>query len=54
LGEDGFSNNDLHEYRQRIQVLNEDIQSCISDEEEGIDDEGNENKINHSNKVHNL
>lgn len=40
-GEDGHNHtHDLHEYRQRIQVLNEDLQSFMENEES--DEEENE------------
>ena len=38
-GEDGDAK-DLHEYRQRIQVLNEDIQSFIMDGDGGEEESG--------------
>lgn len=47
---EGDDDNDLHEYRQRMQVLNEDIQSFMDCGE----DADEENGLVSSNKVHNL
>ena len=47
---EGDDDNDLHEYRKRMEVLNEDIQSFMDGGEENDEDNG----MVSSNKVHNL
>ena len=47
---EGDDDNDLHEYRKRMEVLNEDIQSFMDGGEENDED----NDMVSSNKVHNL
>lgn len=45
---------DLHKYRERIQVMNEDIQSFMFDNEGECNEEDNNGNATTSNHVHNL